>query len=230
MKTFTPNILLVDSDPRTLASIKNALSVVSDRIEQLNADSNLEDVLKDFRPEIVFLNFNLEQRRKSLEVKDALLVLKPELACFAYADAADPILVAHSLELGFRDIFVRPFDPDVICTKINRYGDSKNTSAHELKYSVLKPPASAEISLPLKLIAVDEGGLTFRSKSFIAKGTTFPLTGKLSQQIFKQDSLELIVSSSEREPSTNEFTYYTEPRLPNKDHQSALRNFLLSKQ
>lgn len=230
MKNFTPNILLIDSDPRTLGAIKNALTVVTERTEVLSPTSSLEEMLQNFRPEIVFINFNLDQRRQNLETKEALLRLKPELEVFAYADGADPILIAHTLELGFRDIFVRPFDPDVICTKINRIGSSKATKGHELSYTSLRPPRPAVVSIPLQLIAIDEGGFSFRSKCFIAKGTVFPFTGKFCQNIFNQNEIELVVSSSERGNGTNEFTYYAEPRQPTKDHQSALRHFLLSKQ
>lgn len=229
MKTFSPNILLVDSDPRTLGAIQNSLTVVTDRTHVLKDASAIEEVLRDFRPEVAFINFNMDQRRRGLELKDELLLSKPDLDCFAYADAADPILVAHVLELGFRDIFVRPFDPDVICTKINRLGSSKHTNGHDLFYSPIKPARPAELSVPMRLLSIDEGGFYFRSKSFIAKGVSFTFSGSLCQEIFGQRDLELMVSSSERDLGANVFTYYAEPKTPSKIHQSALRHFLLSK-
>lgn len=231
MKNFTPTILLVDSDPRTIAAIKNSLTVVTDRAQSLQKDVPLEGVLQELRPEIVFVNFNLDQRRKNLEIKDSLLSLKPDLEFFAFADAADPVLIAHSLELGFRDFFFRPFDPDVICTKLNRVGSSRATKGLELHYSNLRPAQPAALSVPLLLIAVDEGGFHFRSNCFIAKGTCFKFSGKIPQNIFHLPEIELIVSSSERSPGKNtEFIYYAEPRVPTKDHQSALRHFLLGRQ
>lgn len=231
MKNFTPTILLIDSDPRTLAAIKNSLTVVTNRTEALKESAPLEDVLQNMKPEIVFVNFNLEQRRRNLELKDALLNLKPDLEFFAYADAADPILIAHTLELGFRDIFVRPFDPDVICTKINRIGNSLATKGHDLQYTNLRPARPAVLTIPLELKAIDEGGFHFSSTSFIAKGTSFIFSGKIPEKIFKLPQIELVVSSSERGTAKDSpFTYYAEPRVPTKEHQSALRHFLLGKQ
>ena len=230
MKNYAPSILLIDSDPRTIAAIKNALTVVTDRTEILSKDIALENTLQNLRPDIVFVNFNLDQRRKNLEIKDALLALNPELEFFAYTDSADPVLIAHTLELGFRDTFLRPFDPDVICTKINRVGTSRVSKGMELSFTPVKPPRPASLSVSLKLLAIDEGGFHFSSKCFISKGTSFTFSGKIPQQIFQQSGIELIISSSERGTSPSEFVYYAEARVPTKDQQSALRHFLLSKQ
>jgi DNA-binding response OmpR family regulator len=228
MKQTNLKAMIIDADPDQA----KAMSIVlKDLFSKIIFQSDVTLALKEFRelkPNILFLNLGIGQRAIQLEIPEKLeLTPDEQLVIFGYNDASEPELLATAMESGIHDIFVRPFDADIISTKINRYYVSDKTQNRDLQYGKLTPSLKAQVVFDLKLVAVDENGFTFKGEHFICKGTTFPLKGTFIKDIFEADIQEFMITKTWVNEDQKDYYLYAEPRDMKEQTNAALRRFIL---
>ena len=228
MKTKTLKALIVDQDSGMGKSLATELKNL---FTQIHIDSDLARVIKEcqeVKPQVIFFNLMLAQRTTNLEILEQLK-LDEKTIFFGYNEQHEAELVAHAIELGFQDIFVRPFDADIVASKINIFFLFEKTQDKNLAYSPLRPPLKANLKMPIRLTAVDENGLSFISGNYINKGTTFKLNAPFVKEIFGQETIDLMVTKTWLGENWKEFFFFAEPRIPNEQISVALRRFILGK-
>lgn len=230
MKTKYLKAMIVDQD----SSQGRAMAlVIKDLFSKIYFELDAAEMIKEFemvRPRVLFINLNVAQRTTNFELLSKLNLNRDEQTIvFGYSDVSEPELIAHAIEEGFNDIFVKPFDADVFATKINKYFQFEKTQEREISYTPLRPPLHGFMNLPLKLMSVDENGFEFKCDHYISKGGTFTLKNALVQEIFDEPSIELMISRTWTGDNYTDYYFYAEPQLSNEKTSAALRRFILRK-
>lgn len=230
IKTKMLKALIVDHDAD---SARNFAQVVKELFNKVHIQSDDILAMKEFgelKPQVLFLNLNINQRNAHFELLEKLpFEADNPLIIFGYNDGQEPELLAHAIETGIQDIFVRPFDADIISTKITRFFQSEKTQGREIQYQELNPVVKATVRLNYKLSSVDENGLTFKGEHYISKGTTFTQKGPLIKEIFETDSQEFMVTKTWLSDDWKEYFFFAEPKDQKEQTSSALRRFILRK-
>ncbi len=222
--------LIIDQDAD---QAKNFASIIKDLFNRVHiqADAILaQKEYKELNPHVLFLNLTINQRSTHLELLEKLPI-HPEnpIIIFGYNDSSEPELLAHAIETGFQDIFVRPYDADIISTKLTRYYQSEKTSGHEIQYVEINPVIKAQVKLNFKLSSVDENGFTFKGEHYVSKGTSFTQKGPLIQDIFGSDHQEFMITRTWLSDDWKEYFFFAEPKEMKEQTSAALRRFILRK-
>lgn len=220
---------IVDTDPQSAKHLAGTLKSVFNKVYYETDLKKVVSDCQDLKPQVVFINLGIEQRSSNLEVRESLANLDQNFLFFAYLEKIEPELLAHAIESGFQDVFARPFDADVISTKINRNIQSEGTRQKNLGYFSLSPVENCTFECPIQITSVDENGLRFRSPHYISKGSILPLKSKMIREIFGKDEVDFIVTQTAAESNWTGFTSYAEPRIASEEKSAALRRFLLEK-
>ena len=230
MKTRYLKAIIVDQDStqgRAMALvIKDLFSNITH--EQIAAD--LVKECQQIKPRVIFFNLNVAQRTTNFEILEALsLSGDNQTIIFGYTDSPEPELIGHAIEEGFHDIFVKPFDADIVATKVNKYFQFDKTQEREIGYTPLKPGLIGWVNLPLKLMSVDENGFEFKSDHYISKGGAFRLGHPIIKEIFEDQDIELMITRTWTGDNYGDYFFYAEPHLGNEKTSAALRRFILRK-
>ena len=230
MKTKYLKAMIVDQD----SSQGRALALlIKDLFSKIHFEQNVDEIIKEcqqVKPRVIFFNLNVAQRTNNFEILEKLpLDGDEQTIIFGYTDAAEPELIAHAIEEGFNDIFVKPFDADIFATKINKYFQFEKTQQRDISYTPLRPPLHGTLNLPLKLISVDENGFEFKCDHYVSKGGSFKLSTPMVQEIFEEPSIDLMISRTWTGDNYNDYFFYAEPLLSNEKTSAALRRFILRK-
>lgn len=230
MKTRTLVAMIIDQDPDYS---KVMTSTIKDLFNKVYVQPNFTAALKEFKevkPQVLFINLTINQRSVALETLEKLNFDAEEpTIIFGYNDALEPEFLGHAIESGVHDIFVRPFDADIISSKITRYYQNEKTQDRELQYSPLNPSIKALVNFPMKLVAVDENGITLKGDHYISKGTILPFKNQLMKSIFDTDSIELMVTRTWPGEDWKDYYLFAEPKISNELTNAALRRFILGK-
>lgn len=222
--------LVIDTDPD---QAKAMADLVKDLFSSVRPQSDLGTAERDFlnaRPHVLFVNLTIPQRSNNFEWLEKIDNSGEELTIiFGYNDSHDTELLAHAIENGVHDIFTRPYDVDIISTKITRYYQSDKTLNRQLSYSNITPSFRAQVKFEFKLTSVDENGFTFRASHFISKGTTFPVKTPIIKDIFEADVMEFMVTRTWASDDLNDFYVFAEPKDIKETAHAALRRFILRK-
>ncbi len=230
MKAKTLTAMIIDQDPEYAKAMTNTIKELFHKVYcQVNFTAALKE-FKDVKPQVIFINLTIDQRSLALETLEKLN-FRPEepTIVFGYNDTLEPEFLGHAIESGIDDIFVRPFDGDIISSKITRYFQYEKTMDRELQYSSLNPPIKALVNFPMKLVAVDENGITLKCDHYISKGTILPFKNTLMKSIFDTDSIELMVTRTWPAEDWKEYFLFAEPKISNEQTNAALRRFILGK-
>lgn len=230
MKTKNLKGLILDQEE---ASCEAFSKIVKDLFAHFYKQNNPESAFhewKDIKAHIIFINLNIKQRNSNLSLLEKITPLKDNSTLFfGYMDAHDPELVAHAIELGFQDIFTRPFDTDMIASKINRFIISNTTIDRDLSYTRMNRPLPAKIQLSFSISSIDENGIHLKSDHYISKGTVFHFDAPIIKEIFEKDSIEFMITRTSVGDHWGEHFAYAEPRTPNEQYNASLRRFILGK-
>jgi response regulator RpfG family c-di-GMP phosphodiesterase len=221
---------IIDNNPDQARMMNNLVKEIFTKI-YIQTDPILAiRELSEIRPQVIFLNLSIAQRSLNFEIIEKISPIKDQqTVIFGYNDSFEGELLAHAIETGIHDIFVRPFDPDIISTKVSRFFQSEKTDALELQYSPLIHPIKTSVKMNLKLKGVDENGLTFKSDHYISKGTIFPLKNDLIKEIFETENMEMMITKTWLGDGMNDFYIFAEPRVAREQHNASLRKFILRK-
>ena len=207
--------------------------LIKDLFNKIHFEQNVDEIIKecqDIKPRVIFLNLTVSQRTNSFEILQKLpLGGDAQTIIFGYSDSHEPELVAHAIEEGFNDIFVKPFDADIVATKINKYFQFEKTQGREISYNQVVPPLKGLMNLPLKLSSVDENGVQFKCEHYISKGTIFKVADPMVQEIFEEASVELMITKTWMGDNYGDYFFYAEPRLAGEKASASLRRFILRK-
>lgn len=230
MKTKYLKAMIVDQDSTQGRAM--AL-VIKDLFSKIHFEQAASEIIKEFeqvRPRVLFINLNVAQRTTNFEIVSKLNLNRDEQTIlFGYTDGSEPELIAHAIEEGFNDIFVKPYDADVFATKINKYFQFEKTQERDIGYVPLRPALNGVMNLPLKLMSVDENGFEFMCDHYISKGGTFTLKNPIVQEIFEEPSIELMISRTWTGDNYTDYFFYAEPQLSNEKTSAALRRYILRK-
>lgn len=229
MKSKLLTALIVDQNADQARQFSVNLKEI---FNKLYIESDLTHVISEFekvKPDVLFINLSLPQRSQNFEMLEKLESLGEKMIVLGINDQIEEELLAHAIESGVHDIFVRPFDPDLISTKINRFFISEKAQERELQYSKLTPPIKAQVNFNFKLKSVDENGLTFESEHNFSKGTHLILNAPLIAEIFGTASLEFMITRTWVSDDLRDFFFYVEPRDTKEELNAALRRFILRK-
>lgn len=132
MKTKTLSAMIIDQDPDQTRQISN---VIKSLFNKVYTQGNLAEAIKEFgeiKPQVLFLNLTINQRTDNLELIEQLTFNQESpTVIFGYNDSQESELLAHAIETGVHDIFARPYDADIISSKINRYYQTEKTQGRE---------------------------------------------------------------------------------------------------
>lgn len=230
MKTKFLKAMIVDQD---VTQGRAMALLIKDLFTKIHFEQYAAEIIKECeqqKPRIIFFNLNVAQRTTNFEILEKLpLDGDKQTIIFGYTDSPEPELIAHAIEEGFNDIFVKPFDADIIATKINKYFKFEKTQGRDLSYTTLRPPLHGMLNIPLKLMSVDENGFEFKCEHYISKGGSFKLTNPIVHDIFEEDSIDLMISRTWTGDNYNDFFFYAEPMLSSEKTSAALRRFILRK-
>lgn len=221
--------LVIDQDPAAAEQFKGYIGPLFTSVYTECVTGEVERSCRGLKPDAIFINLTIGQRQVSFDFLEKLFpTLEPRPFIFGYLDRSEPELIAHAIENGVSDIFIRSFDTDIMASKITRFISSEQAGNHEINYTKLERPQSGLIKAGLKLINVDENGFTFSSQHFISKGARFDLTAPLSQEIFGADSVPLMISKTWLGENNSEFLCFAEPKDAT-TLSGSLRKFILGK-
>jgi DNA-binding response OmpR family regulator len=230
MKAKPIKAMIIDHDADLAKQFSQNISALFTKLQIQDNTPEAIQSFKDMRPQVLFINLTINQRSTNFEILEKLeLSQEMPTVIFGYNDSHEPELLAHSLETGIVDIFVRPFDPDIISTKIGRYFQSEKTQEMSLQYSPLKPPIKAQVHFNFKLTAVDENGLSFKGEHYISKGTIFSLNNDLMKEIFENSLQEFMVTKTWISDDWKDYFLFAEPKDASEQKSAALRRFILRK-
>ena len=230
MKTKTLTAMVIDQDSDYTKTI---VSTIKDLFNKVYVQNDYTEALKEFsevKPQVLFINLTISQRSVALEMIDKFNYSETEpTIVFGYNDLQEPEFLGHAIESGIHDIFIRPFDADIISSKITRYYQDEKTLNRELQYGTLNPAIKASVNFPMKLVAVDENGITLRGDHYISKGTILPFKNDLMKEIFDTDSIELMVTKTWPGEDWKDYFLFAEPKTANEQTNASLRRFILGR-
>lgn len=229
MKAKILTALILDNTPES-RKMGNAIKEIFTSVHlEDNRDSFVEE-FKRIKPNVLFVSLEINQRATNFELLEKLrLTAEDNVVIFGYNDSLEQELAAHALENGFQDIFVRPYEAEIIATKVNLFYKFDKSIDKGLAYTKLPHSLKASVTLSLRFIGLDENGMNFKSIHYINKGIVLNLQYPLIQEIFGVPSIEMMVTKTWTDDETRENFLFMEPWNATEQSSAALRRFILSK-
>lgn len=229
MNTKFVSALIVDQDAE---SARNMAALVKDLFNKVYIQSDMMNVQEDLtkvKPAIVMMNLSMSQRTENLELAEIIGKLEQPPLLLGFSDSHEPELLAHALESGLQDLFMKPFDQDIIASKINKFFQHEKTLKHDLAYSQLRPPLNAKVKFSIRIKGCDENGVTIESEHYLSKGTLIRLPGNISQEMTGDEKTEFMITRTWTGDSWSQFYSYAELKTPDEQKTSNLRRFITGK-
>ncbi len=221
--------LIIDQEKESARVMGN---IVKELFNKVFTQSDLKLVpgdLTDIKPQVVLLNLTIAQRSQNLELADIIGTMPSLPLLLGYTDSHEPELLAHALESGFQDLFMKPFDEDIIASKINKFYQHEKTLKRDIAYTVLRPALPAKIKLQVEIKACDENGITLFSRHHISKGTAIKLPPDQAREITGDEKSEFMIAQTWIGDAWGEHYSYAELKNPDEARSASLRRFILGK-
>lgn len=223
------SLLIIDQDKD---SAKNMSGLVKELFNKVYIQTELKLVADDIagvKPAVVMVNLTIAQRSENLEIAEIIGRAETSPLLLGYSDSREPELLAHALESGFQDLFMKPFDEDIIASKINKFFQHEKTLKHDLAYTVLKPSIPARVKFSIKIKGCDENGITVESEHYLSKGTVITLPKAVSGELTGDDKTEFMITRTWTGDSWSQYFSYAELKAADEIKTSALRRFITGK-
>lgn len=220
---------IIDQDP---ASARTMAALIKDLFNKVYAQSDMklvQEEISKLKPAVIFVNLSISQRTENLEMAEHIEKSDTAPLTLGYTDSHEPELLAHALESGFQDLFMKPFDSDIIASKINKFFQHEKTLKHDIAYFTMRPALSAKVKFNIKITGCDENGITIHSGHYFSKGTPIKLPPVLTRELTGDEKTEFMITRTWTGDSWGEYFSYAELRSPNDNKSSALRRFILGK-
>lgn len=222
--------MILDQDYDSARNMGNLVKTLFNKVFTQTDMKLIPGDLTDLKPQVVLINLSMAQRTENLELAEFIGQQPVVPLLLGYTDSHEPELVAHALESGFQDLFMKPFDEAIIASKINKYFQHEKTLKHDLSYFPLRPALNVKVNFKIKVKAVDENGITFSSNHYISKGTMVKLPEALTKSLTATTSSEFMVTRTWAGETWEEFFSYAELKSPDDSKSAALRKFILEKE
>lgn len=220
---------IIDQDP---ASARTMASLVKDLFNKVYAQSDMKLVQEEIgklKPAVMFVNLSISQRTENLEMAEHIGKSETAPLTLGFSDSHEPELLAHALESGFQDLFMKPFDSDIIASKINKFFQHEKTLKHDIAYFTMRPPLPAKVKFNIQITGCDENGVTIHSEHYFSKGTPIKLPPQLTLEITGDEKAEFMITRTWTGDSWGEYFSYAELRSPDDNKSSAMRRYILGK-
>jgi DNA-binding response OmpR family regulator len=223
-----PVVLSVEDDP----FFRTALGLV---LTQLGIEITLTETVEEFRAASIKLKPQLFLIDLQLATGDGLNLI-PDLkkshrdaVIIVVSGDSDPARITAALERGATDYIQKPIDRTLLASKLSQYLNTQPLRDHTASTIKLEEKKIvANLTVPLKIISVDEMGVTFTSANLFPKKTVLRLRAdffkKLDDQL--EDVLVTIVSSYV-EFQTGTYRFYAEFDESNAVFLENLRRWML---
>lgn len=229
MNTKFVSAMVIDQDKD---SGKNMAGIVKELFSKVYFESETKKITEEIpkiKPAVVLVNLTIAQRTENLELAEQIGKMDPSPLLLGYSDSHEPELLAHALESGFQDLFMKPFDEDIIASKINKFFQHEKTLKHDIAYNVLKPALQARVKFAIKITGCDENGITIESEHYLSKGTSIKLPSPISSEISGDEKTEFMITRTWTGDSWSQYFSYAELKNPDEGKTSALRRFITGK-
>lgn len=230
MNTKFVSAYIIDQDT---GSGRNMAAVVKELFHKVYSEADTKKVIDEItklKPAIVFVNLTISQRTINLELAEALGKLTEDSPLIlGYTDSHEPELLAHALESGLQDLFMKPFDGDIIASKINKFFQHEKTLKLDIAYHVLKPALPVKVKFQIKVAGCDENGITLESGHYLSKGSVIRLPRELSRELSGDEMTEFMITRTWTGDSWGQYFSYAELKAPDDQKISALRRFITGK-
>lgn len=229
MNTKFVSALVVDHDAESARVMATLVKELFNKV-YIQGDLKLvqEEIIK-LKPAIVMLNLSMAQRTENLELAEIIGKSEQPPLLLGFSDSHEPELLAHALESGLQDLFMKPFDADIIASKINKFFQHEKTLKHDLAYTQLKPAITAKVKFGIKIKGCDENGVTIESEHYFSKGTLICLPGSVAKEITGDEKTEFMITRTWTGDSWSQYFSYAELKSPDEAKTSALRRFITGK-
>lgn len=224
-----PQALVFDLKEASAKQMAAMLKDIFTTVYLYSDPATLLEQCSKIKPKVIFINLGIEQRSKNLTLIEELSVLPDSPIFFGYMESYEPEIVAHAIEMGFHDIFTRPFDVDIISTKLVRFIKNDHNENREINYTSVRETIPCSINAKFRIKAVDENGIHLTGPHYISKGTRFFISGDLIQTIYEEHEVEFMVVKTSTDNNSDEFACYIEPTKSSEERSGALRRFLMGK-
>lgn len=229
MNTKFVSSYIIDQDAE---SGRHMSGIVKDLLHKVYFETDTKKVIEEItklKPAIVMVNLTISQRTENLELSEIAGRMNPPPLLLGYSDSHEPELLAHALESGLQDLFMKPFDEDIIASKINKFFQHEKTLKHDLAYNILKPALAAKVKFAIKVTGCDENGITIESEHYLSKGTSIKLPPTLAVEISGSDKTEFMITRTWTGDSWSQFYSYAELKSPDDAKTASLRRFITGK-
>jgi CheY-like chemotaxis protein len=229
MNTKFVSAYIIDQDADLARNMSGILKDLFSKVYFETDTTSANKEIEKLKPAVVLVNLTISQRTQNLELAEIIGRLEAVPLLLGYSDSHEPELLAHALESGFQDLFMKPFDEDIIASKINKFFQHEKTLKHDIAYSVLRPSLPARVKFSIKVTGCDENGITIESEHYLSKGSVINLPRPLSLEISGNEKTEFMITRTWTGDTWSQFFSYAELKVPDDVKTAALRRFITGK-
>lgn len=220
--------LMIDDDVEYLAVFKRVLRTLDIELTETSTKKDFIYQLTHKQFNMCFIDLNLTKELDGYHLIERVRAsFSKDLTIFVVSSVDRTREIAHALELGATDYFIKPVDTKILDKKLAFYFGTSTSGQNSREYDVLPTAAySVQIESHGEIEYVDEFGLRLRSRNLMPKGTLVRLTGDLIEDISGQKKLLTSVMSSMVDHRNDSFVYYLEFEDLTKDCLVKIRNWI----
>lgn len=227
-----PIALAVDDDLMHSKLMSAVLQKFGIPIETVSSSRQFIQRLKVLRPDICFIDLNIESPGIGYTIIRAVRkVLGSRAVLIAVSGVSHPGAIARAIDVGADDFIIKPVDRQVLAAKISRYVVTDQLlSSHSPLFPVPAGGAPAVLRLDFFLKKVGVNGISLLGKSVLSKGLSLHLGGPILQEITARPEPQLYtVTSTWVEPGSDLYGAEAAFDRGDRDLMMAVRRWLALK-
>ncbi len=211
--TGKPFALIVDDEEMFCLALQAFLAEIGIESEFYTDPLEFLSNLKNSDARICFVDINISEIDVGYKVVQAIRsILGHKLPIIVVSARSDAASITNSMEIGASDYLVKPFDQEILQSKILPYFQKNEIGEDSL--AIKQTPEDKRdisISFDYHLQSVDEFGFTLRGSHLLGKGAPIWLNSPLVQEITgKKRPTIMKVLHSTLESESNEFLSFIE--------------------
>lgn len=194
----SPRALVIDDDPDFIQLITVALKTLGIAVDAYQEVEPFLLHLKDHRPTFCLIDLHIGEVAVGFSVvKSIREVLGNEIPLIIASATTDPQAIAHAMELGADDYLTKPIHFSLLAAKMKNYISSRKIAALQPPFmTVPQSECSVGIELEVKILAIDELGVTLGSRHLLRKGLEIELACPEAKEYFGRDHISVRVASN----------------------------------
>lgn len=228
MKPKKPFALVVDDDPIQRTILHSVLTKLGITNETVATSKEFIEKLNKTKPDFCLIDLNLESLGAGFTLIQAIRnVLGYEPILIVISGNTEKKAIAHALEIGANDYILKPFDRDVLISKISYYTTTEELQNEQLPLLPVPEGGSpATFNLEFNIQEVDEFGITLNGKHLILKGLALNLESQLLQEITGLSKPPLFTVTSTWIEANGTYSAYAEFDTTNDKLRASVQQWL----